>query len=302
VRALRSLPRLAVTAALVAGAVLAARAMPIPEERPYDVPVVPSAGTLRWLFPSHPTLAANLYWLRTVQYIGEQRASERGWENLLPLAELVTDLDPKHGYAYQVVGTILSSVERVEESNRILEKGMRNVPDRYILPYHRAFNAFYYQGDFAAAGRYAELAARAPGAPEHLRQNVLAYYVKGSRADLAVRYLEHALAAAQDEKSRRAIGEQLAQARFEAAAAPIDEALRAYRARLGMLPASPVQLVAEGLLAALPPDPAGGAWIVGEDGRARSTVHARRIGRAERPEEMQPQPGLVRPGPGTPKP
>lgn len=284
--------RSAVALALAGLCGLAASRMPVPEERPYDVAVVPTPGTLRWLFPSHPTLAANLYWLRTVQYIGEQRTERRGWARLLPLAELVTDLDPKHGYAYQVTGTILSAVGRIDESNRILEKGIRNVPDRYILPYHRAFNAFYYQGDFAAAGRYAELAARTPGAPEHLRQNVLAYYVKGSRADLAVRYLEDAWRAAIDDESRKAIEEQLAQARVEQAAAIVDEAVERWEAAFGLPPVTPHSLVLEGLLPRLPDDPSGGEWILDADGRARSTAHEERIGRAPRPSELPREPGL----------
>jgi tetratricopeptide (TPR) repeat protein len=293
--------RLVVAVALSAAAALAARRMPLPEERPYDVAVVPTPGTLRWLFPSHPTLAANLYWLRTVQYIGEQRTAQRGWDRLLPLAELVTDLDPRHGYAYQVTSTILSAVGRVAESNRILEKGMRNVPDRYILPYHRAFNAFYYERDFAAAGRFAEIAARTPGAPEHLRQNVLAYYVKGSRADLAVRYLEHSLATAQDDESRKAISAQLDTARFEQVAAVVDAAIERYRSSFGFPPITPWALVHDGFLAELPDDPAGGEWTIDGEGRARSTAHSRRIGRPERTADLPRAPGLDPSGAGRPR-
>jgi tetratricopeptide (TPR) repeat protein len=212
-----------------------------------------------------------------VQYIGEPRANERGWERLLPLVDLVTDLDPGHGYAYQVAGTILGSVDRVDESNAILEKGMRNVPSRYILPYLRAFNAFYYEGDYAAAGRWVETAARTPGAPPHLRQNVLAMYVKGGRAEAAIAFLSQALEETRDEESRKAILRQLEQARFEKAAAILDGAVAAYRERYGLAPAALDLLVAEGLLPALPEDPFGGRWILGDDGRARSTAHAHRL-------------------------
>lgn len=295
-------PHLVTAVALVAASAIAASRLSVPEELPYDVPFVPTARTLRWLLPSHPSLAANLYWLRTVQYIGEPRGNQRGWERLLPLTELVTDLDPKHGYAYQVASTILSAVGRVAESNQVLEKGMRNVPDRYILPYQRAFNAFYYDGDFAAAGRYAELAALTPGAPEHLRQNVLAYYVKGNRADLALRYLQDAYEAAHDDDSRKAILGQLEQARFEKAALAIDEAAERFHERHGRSAARPEQLVEDGLLTRLPDDPSGGAWRFGPDGRAVSTRHEKRIGKAQTPEQMQRAPGLQdRPPIGAPR-
>ncbi len=88
------------------------------ELTPYDLSYVPRADAVRWLSLGHPTLAANLYWLRTIQYMGDAQASTRGWDKLFPVLDLVTDLDPRHGYAYQVGGNILASVGRLDESNR----------------------------------------------------------------------------------------------------------------------------------------------------------------------------------------
>src|SRR6266545_1062582 len=156
--------------------------MRVAGEKPYDVAFVPSAASLRWTSLGHPTLAANLMWLRAVQYMGEPRADERGWSKLRAIVELVTDLDPRHGYAYQTSANLLSTAGLLSDSNAILEKGTRNVPDRYILPFQRAVNAFLYAGDYAEAGRWFEVAAKAPGAPPHLRDYVLAMYVKGDAA------------------------------------------------------------------------------------------------------------------------
>ncbi len=255
-------------------------------ERPYDVDVVPSAGTLRWLSIGHPLLAGNLYWLATVQYIGEGRADARGWERLFPLVNLVTDLDPGHGYAYQVAGVILAAKGRVAESSAILEKGTRSVGTRYILPYLRAFNAFYHEGDWVAAGRWAEIAARTPGAPEHVRQNVLAYYVKGERADAAIKFLEEVLRQTDDPESRKAVEGQLRQAVFERDAELIDRAAAVYRERHGILPPFLGALVMEGLLPKLPPDPFGGQWVFDATGRIRSSVHEFRFAPRPSPEEL----------------
>ena len=294
------LPRLAravLVVAVASATALAASRLRVEQERPYDVEAIPRPGVLAWGFLGKRTLAANLNWLRAVQYIGEPRANERGWDKLFPLVDLVTDLDPRHGYAYQVAGTILSSVGRVEEANRILEKGVRNVPDRYILPYNRAFNAFYYDGDWAEAGRWAEVAARTPGAPAHVRYNVLAYYVKGRRADAALAFLEQSLAEAKDPDTRKAVERQIAQARLEHAAARIDDALEAWRRSHLVPPFAVEQLVAAGLLAEVPPDPRGGNWVLGEDGRVRSSVDPYRFRRPERPSEMPAQPGVRPPRP-----
>ena len=251
--------------------------------RPYDVGVVPRASTLRWLSLGHPTLAANLLWLRAVQYIGDPRANERGWDKLYPLVDTLTDLDPRHGYAYQVAGTLLSTYDQVPESNAILEKGTRALPDRYILPYLRAFNAFYYDDDWATAGRYAEISARTPGAPAHVRQNVLAYYVKGKRADAAVDFLEQSLVEAKDPETRKAVEGQLRAGHAGAGRGPGRR--RGARLARPVRRRSPGPRAARrprGLLPAIPPDPHGGELYVDEEGRVRSTANPYRFAKPER--------------------
>lgn len=269
--------RLAVAVLLAAAMVGAAGRLRAAREKPYDVEVVPTAAAVRWLSLGHALTGANLYWLRTVQYIGEPRAEERGWGKLFPLVNLVTDLDPGHGYAYQVAGIVLSSAGRVGESDAILEKGSRNVKDRYILPYLRAFNAFYHEGDWDLAGHWAEIAARTPGAPAHLRQNVLAYYVKGQRAEAALEFLENAYREAQDDETRKALDGQIRQATLERDAGRVDEAVKRYTERHGRWPADLHTLVAEGLIDRIPPDPFGGKLVLGKDGRVTSSVHSYRF-------------------------
>jgi tetratricopeptide (TPR) repeat protein len=277
---------------LASATTFAASRLHVEQDRPYNIDAVPRAGPLAFLFLGNRTLAADVNWLRAVQYIGEVRGNERGWDKLFPLVDAVTDLDPKHGYAYQVAGAILSSVGRIDESNRILEKGTRAVPDRYILPYHRAFNAFYYQGDWKEAGRWAEVAARTPGAPPHVRHNVLAYYVKGKRADAAVAFLEQALTEAKDPDTQKALESQLKQARLELDASKVEDAIQEWRARYRTGPLSLGQLVSEGLIPSIPPDPYGGDLYLDEEGRVRSTANPFRFARPERLDQMSPAPSV----------
>ena len=284
--------RVAAFVALAGLTGLAAGRLHVEEERPYDIESIPRPGMLAWVFLGYRTLAANLNWMRAVQYIGEPRAEQRGWNRLYPIVDVVTDLDPGHGYAYQVAGTILGSVGRTAESNLILEKGMRNVPDRYILPYLRAFNAFYYDSDWPAAGRFAEVAARTPGAPPHVRQNVLAYYVKGKRADAAIAFLNQSLAETKDPDTRKAVESQLRQAYLERDAARLDEAVAEWRRQNVVGPLVIEQLVATGLLEEIPPDPAGGRWYADAKGTVHSTANPFRFARPESPRERPQEPGL----------
>jgi len=278
--------RLAAAVLLAAAMVGAAGRLRAAREKPYDVEVIPTAAAVRWLTLGHALTGANLYWLRTVQYIGEPRADERGWERLHPLVNLVTDLDPGHGYAYQVAGIVLSSAGRIDESNAILEKGSRNVKDRYILPYLRAFNAFYHQGDWDTAGHWAEIAARTPGAPPHVRQNVLAYYVKGQRAEAALEFLETVRREAQDDETRKALDGQIQQALLERDAGKVDEAVKRYTEMHGRWPPTLLTLVTEGYIDRIPPDPYGGKLVLGKDGRVTSSVHAYRLAPAPTASEL----------------
>jgi tetratricopeptide (TPR) repeat protein len=275
----RPLALFAISAAAFSAAAALAWQIGYAMERPYDVAFVPEARAARWISLGHPTLAANLNWLRAVQYAGEPRADERGWEKLRPLLELVTDLDPKHGYAYQVGANFLSAAGLVADANAVLEQGIRNVPDRYILPFHRAVNAFLYAGDYEEAGRWFEIASRTPGAPAHLREYVVAMYVKGDVAGAAISFLEQLRDAAQDDESRKAIEGQIRRARYEGAAEALDAAVARYRERRGTPPGDLHLLVSEGLLPALPHDPYGGRWVMGEDGRVRSSAFPQRYAR-----------------------
>lgn len=287
--AMPSRSTLALAAAVVCGSgmVYAASYLDVPAEQPYDVRFVPSAGTLRWLSFGHPTLVGNLYWLRAVQYIGDPGADARGWEKLLPIIDLVTDLDPRHDYAYQIGGTILSAVNRVPEADQILEKGIRNVPDYWILHFLRAFDAFYYEGDYPVAARFMEQAASLPGAPGHLRDYVLAMYVKGKEPDAAISFLEVARRRMMDPLVRGMIDKEIKQATVERDAVPLEAAIQRFRAERDVMPASLDDLVAAGLLSAVPPDPFGGKYVIGADGRVHSSVEPFRFAPAKSPAQMQ---------------
>jgi hypothetical protein len=273
--------------ALFSGAIALAHRIRVAGDRPYDVSLIPSASSLRWLSLGHPTLAANLFWLRAVQYMGDAHADERGWERLRPLVEVITDLDRGHGYAYQTSANILASAGLVADSNAILEKGTRNVPDRYIIPFQRAVNAFMYAGDYAEAGKWFGIAARTSGAPRRMQEYVVAMYAKGDRSDAAISFLGRLRDEAQDDESRRAIDHQIQRATLERDASRLEQAAETYRERFLVPPICLEQLAAAGLVPAVPPDPFGGFYYLDEEGRIRSSAYSKRLDRPPTPAERE---------------
>jgi len=167
----------------------------------FEVRYIPNSGPLKLLSPGAQLTVANHYWLLAVQYIGEQAARGEKYARLPALAELITDLDPRHGYAYQTAGIVLSSAGRIDESDAILKKGYERGPRWWSYPFYLAFNAFFYRGDFAAAATWAELAARTPGASTNISHLALAMKVRSGSPDDAVRCIEEMRALSHDERT-----------------------------------------------------------------------------------------------------
>src|SRR5512139_2756421 len=211
VRMRPTLRLLALSAAALAGASalglsLASRML----SRPYDVVHVPRGDFARVMALGHRTLVSDLYWLSAVQYVGDPGAEARGWDKLLPLVDLVTDLDPRHGYAYHTAGIVLSAAGRLDESDRILVKGMeKGPPGWWSFPYYLAFNAWFYRGDYEAGARWAEIAARTPGASPNISHLAVALRSKTGTPDDAIQMLRELRATVKDEVTAARLDEQM---------------------------------------------------------------------------------------------
>jgi hypothetical protein len=280
---------LLVPLSLASGGVL--RAMGLGQ--PYDVVFVPKGGALRILSPGMRLTIANFYWLATVQYTGEPRARQRGYGKLFPLVDLVTDLDPGHGYAYQTAGIVLSAEGRIEESDAILKKGMEpGRPNWWSYPFYVAFNHWFYRGDFVEAARWAEIAARTPGASTNISHFAMALKVKSGSLDAAVEFLEEMRATAKDEASARALEEQYRLARLQRDFRRLDEAVARFRDSRGRAPDALEELVAAGEIEAVPEEPFGGRYFLDADGVVHSSANDHRFKPAERG-RMQGTPPLL---------
>jgi hypothetical protein len=245
--------------------------------RPYDVTHVPDGRATRIASLGHAHLVSTLYWLSAVQYVGEPKADERGWDKLFPLVDLVTDLDPRHGYAYQTAGIVLSAAGRLDESDRILLKGMERGPPWWTFPYYVSFNHWFYRGDYAKGAEYARIAATRPGASANVRQLAVSLSSKSGTPEDALAVLEELRASVKDEVSAAALDEQVKLAVLERDAQALERTAARYRAERGRWPAALDDLVREGYLAALPKDPFGGRYVRDRDGRVRSTANSFRF-------------------------
>lgn len=263
---LRSTLALAALALLLAAATAAGRSALAPEAarlgRIRDPSWLPAGRFLRLVSFGQRLAVSDFYWLKTVQYIGEGfMEPERGWRALHPLAEIVTDLDPRHGYAYQMAALCLADTAgQLDEAYRLLDKGMRHLPDRWSLPLLYAQIKFIYQKDYQAAAEYARRAATAGKRPQ------LALLAAGLALQLdeegeyrtAAAFLEETIPWTDEPTLRRDLESRLVKVRAFEALLRVEKAVDRFQAERVRRPFALEELVAAGLLEALPADPAGG--------------------------------------------
>jgi tetratricopeptide (TPR) repeat protein len=131
-------------------------------------PVLPRARVLRPLLLGFHPLAADLYWVRTIQYFGAHIQTDREFPHLYALVDLVTSLDPHFVEAYQLGGLFLIIGKRLPEAIAIYEKGIAANPERWELPYDLGRLYFLDLKDEVQALRWWEVTDRLPGRPDYI--------------------------------------------------------------------------------------------------------------------------------------
>lgn len=150
------------------------------------------AAMRRFTLGQHTT-AADLSWLKMVQYIGTTDVANAQWPQLLELLQEVTDLDPAYGYAYEVGGVLLSMTGRIDESDEILSKGMEYVPHRWQLPFYAAFNHWYERGDLMKGAELLVRAAAIEGSPDYVTNLAARLWSGADQIDVAIELLSATL-------------------------------------------------------------------------------------------------------------
>ncbi len=147
-----------------------------PYEPPSDVMWIQSGPLADRLALSFDNLTADLYWMRVVVYYGGQRRSAvaaRNYDQLFPLLDLVTSLDPQFRIAYRFGSIFLAEPPpggpgRVDQAIQLLEKGLERDPKRWEYALDIGFVYYWWVGDYAKAAEWFRRAGDIPGAAEWL--------------------------------------------------------------------------------------------------------------------------------------
>ncbi len=151
---------------------------------------------LRRLLRGFEILAADLYWLRAVQYYGGKLAFETGQPMPLlePLLDVTTNLDPRLEIAYRYGAIFLCEPPPRGQGDcpaglRLLEKGLADEHLRHAWGMYQdlGYFRFLYMGDAVGASRDLMRGASQPGAPPTLASLAGSLLEKGGEARAAHR-------------------------------------------------------------------------------------------------------------------
>jgi tetratricopeptide (TPR) repeat protein len=130
-----------------------------------EVLYLPSGQFVAQAALGYRDLAADILWFRMVQYYGGYRMGENDIALFAHLVDVITDLDPQFTYAYVFGALIMAQdLDQFKQGIGFLEKGVRNNPHDWWLPFELGFLNYVYARDYAKALFYFEKAARLPGA------------------------------------------------------------------------------------------------------------------------------------------
>jgi hypothetical protein len=162
---------------------------PAPPATP-EVLYLTSGPTTRRLSIGYSALAADLYWIRAIQYYGDTklrlasvasppavhpaRTGQTEYELLFPLLDLTTTLDPRFNIAYRFGAIFLAEpppggAGRPDLAIALLEKGLRERPDKWEYMQDIGFVHYWWRQDYHVASEWFKRASEVPGAPWFLR-------------------------------------------------------------------------------------------------------------------------------------
>jgi tetratricopeptide (TPR) repeat protein len=226
-------------------------------------------------------LAADWYWMRSLQYVGRKiigipeniqidNLGQLNLKLLAPLLDTATTLDPEFMEPYQYAAVVLPDID-LPQAIRLTRKGIAANPSSWRLYQHLGY-IYWQQHDFQAAGEAYDLGSKLPGAPAWMEAMKAKMATEGGSRDLAREIYSRMYEQASDRNIKEMARRRLLQLDSLDQTDRLHKILSAYQSKVGRCPSSWREI--EPLLRALrigvdsmgaPLDPAGTAYVLVED-------------------------------------
>jgi hypothetical protein len=241
---------------------------------------LPDGEVLKFVSLGYQNVVADLIWLRIIQVFGDRTVTEDGYNWIYNALDAVTTLDPQFVQAY-LAGSMTLTVmaDHVEQSNRILEKGIAADLEEWRIPFTLGFNYFNFLRDYRHAAKYVEMAATMPGTPDWLPLLAARLHVQADDPQLALEFITRVYEATTDEGLKVKLEIRIKEVMIERDLMAMKRAVERYQVRHGSRPERLSQLVETGILKHIPLEPFGGTYTLDSETTELSS--------SSRPERMK---------------
>lgn len=237
-----------------------------------------NAKTARRMSLGFNGLAADWYWMRSLQYVGRKiiaqgqnialdDLSQLNLKLLAPLLENATTLDPEFLDPYEYAAVVLPAID-VNEAIRITRKGIDANPNAWRLYQHLGY-IYWQQQQYATAADVYGRGATLPGAPVWMEAMKARMATEGGSRTTAREIFTRMFEQSADEKVKDMAHRRLLQLDSLDERDGLHKLLATYQARAGHCPASwrEIESVLRAIRAPLdasgaPIDPSGTAYAL----------------------------------------
>jgi len=155
----------------------------------------PSGFMVRQAALGYETAAADIAWLRGIQYYGEHRLSDQKFDMIGHVMDIVTELDPRFVQPYVFGAFVLAQeMKKPERGLDLLERGMRANPTDWKLAFEIGFLHYVCRHDASSAARYFTLASRMPGHEDYVERFAAFANQSAGNTGMAILLWKHVLA------------------------------------------------------------------------------------------------------------
>lgn len=233
------------------------------EQKIEEFSLLPQGEYLKPVVLEYEQLAGDIIWLKIIQIIGAETVTPNTYNWVYHALDVVTTLDPKFSYVYQLGGVTLAVLaQRPELSNKLLLKGYKENPEIWQIPFYIGFNYFFYLQDYKLAAEYMARASVLPGRPEYLPKLAARLYVQSGSPDVAIEFLSRMYKESTDEKVRVNILNRLKEVIVERDIRMLEIVIRKYKEANSVYPADLKDLVTKGYIYNIPDEPFGGSYLI----------------------------------------
>ena len=219
-------------------------------------------------------LMADIYWTRVVQFYGNKHVrGEANMELLWPLLDITTTLDPNLLVAYRFGAVFLSQrapggAGRPDLAVELILRGIQANPDYWRLYEDLGFVYYFDLKDYQKASDAFLEGSKRLGAQVWMKIMAAKIAAEGESFSTSVFLWKDIYESTTDPMVKKNALMHLQLLKVREDCAQLDALANEYAKRNGRRPARMAELVQAGLLRGLPADPAGFAYVFGEDGKA----------------------------------